>query len=111
MSITITFPTTSLASRSKAAETRACVMTALKANQDKVVLDFSSVDSVSASYADELFGVLSQIFGVDELTQRVQISQASQDTIVVIAKAIYERELSNTHFNKPTGALAAHAFC
>lgn len=92
---TFSFPTSSLASRSKASDIRAHVITALDTNKTSCIqLDFSGVDSVSASYADELFGVLSLVYGVDALTKRVLIKNASKDIILAIAKAIHERELS-----------------
>ena len=61
---TIKLPGTDLASRQTAATVRHNVASAVSSG-NKVVVDLSEIESVSYSYADELFGVIAATQGFD----------------------------------------------
>ncbi len=80
----------SLASRAKAAEFRKGLTIALSTSE-LVELDLTSIDSISHSYADELFGILALQYGLDTLGEKLRIMHASDDTMLVIAQCIHDR--------------------
>ena len=79
-----------LSSRSAASKKRVEILKVIQRG-GKVSLDFSAVKSVSQSYADELFGVLSVRLGIDPLIDSVRISKASRHVLKSIAEAIQAR--------------------
>lgn len=81
---------TDLASRSTAGQLRLQLLQILSTNST-LELDLSSVESISDSYADELFGVLSASIGLENFFSRVKIVGARQDLARVIAQNIRNR--------------------
>lgn len=81
---------TDLASRRLAAELRTGVLSALRQGH-AVTIDLGSVESISESYADELFGVLVLGLGLDEFVKRVTILHANGHVLRVIAQALKDR--------------------
>jgi len=81
---------TDLASRQSAALLRHDIDSVLLAG-DKVVVDLSCVESISESYADELFGVLALSGGLAVFSANVLIRGASSDVLRRVAGAIKER--------------------
>ena len=55
---------------------------------DVIRFDLSSVKSMSGSYADELFGVLSLVIGLKNFLASIRISKSSQCVELAIARAI-----------------------
>ena len=92
--ITIKLEGTDLASRKTAAIERHKLVGHIAAG-NKVVVDLSSVASLSYSYADELFGVLAAIKGWDWLTKNSRLIGANEHVLRVIAEAI-DRRLKET---------------
>lgn len=88
---TVTFATSSLVSRASAAKQRTQIQPVFNTSGGFVQFDFSAVDSISSSYADELFGVLAQIYGLDNLVQKIAITNATHDVLYSIAEAIHYR--------------------
>ncbi|WP_081619317.1 STAS-like domain-containing protein [Thioalkalivibrio sp. ALE28] len=80
---------TDLASRTTAAALRAEVIAASKAGL--VTVNFSSVESVSESYADESFGVLADEFGLEWVTEHVRFEGIKPEVLRALAEAIYRR--------------------
>ncbi|MBP8071711.1 MAG: STAS-like domain-containing protein [Acinetobacter sp.] len=87
-----------LASRKLAIPHRDHIEQAL--NNSKVMqieIDLSGVDSISESYADEIFGVLVQEFGCDEILNKIQIKNAKEYVLENIAIVIDRRSKEVVH--------------
>jgi anti-anti-sigma regulatory factor len=63
---------TDLASRRSAAQLRQNIESVLNSRK-KIVFDLSSVESISESYADELFGVLAFKYGIEKFVASILI--------------------------------------
>ncbi|WP_175864539.1 STAS-like domain-containing protein [Burkholderia cepacia] len=81
---------TDLASRRLAADLRVDVAKAL-VDGHFVSIDLRNVESVSESYADELFGILAVGLGLEEFVKRVSILHANSHVLRVIAQALKDR--------------------
>jgi len=79
-----------LSSRYAAAEQRRHVVALLR-NGDSVVVELTSVESISESYADELFGVLAAVYGLDWLRSNVKVEVSNEHVLRTIAVAIKKR--------------------
>ena len=79
-----------LASRARAAAFRHQVLTIIS-NEGVVKMDLGSVESVSDSFADELFGVLAAALGLEQLTSKLKVTNASEAVYRVIALNIRNR--------------------
>lgn len=88
--IAISFKETDLASRGLAIQKRLEVETALNRGAI-VIMDFAPVKSISGSYADELFGILTKSYGVNKLLQLIKIRACSDYCLQVIAESIDRR--------------------
>jgi len=88
--ITIKLQGPDLASRRTAAIERQKLL-GYTASRNKVVVDLGNVVSLSYSYADELFGVLTAIKGWDWLTKNVSTHGANEHVLRVIAEVINRR--------------------
>ncbi len=86
----IKLPGTDLASRQTAANVRYNVASAVSAG-NTVVVDLSDVESLSYSYADELFGVIAATQGFDWLVEKVKIANAKENVLRVVAEVISRR--------------------
>jgi hypothetical protein len=86
----IKLPGTDLASRQTAAAVRYNVASAVSSG-NKVVVDLSDIESVSYSYADELFGVIAATQGFDWLVENVKIVNAKEHVLRIIAEVISRR--------------------
>jgi len=90
MDIKISFENNDLASRSTAAIKRGQVMPYLE--QDLLVhFDFKNVESISASYADELFGILTREFGFETVSNKVKLLNCNDFCAKEVAEAIFRR--------------------
>jgi hypothetical protein len=88
------FTATDLASRHSAATLRQSLEPKLQAG--KVVLDFSGVEAVSESYADELLGVLVATYGLPWVFERLQLKGARPTVARSLTAAIrYRLSLQN----------------
>jgi len=82
---------TDLSSRRLASGLRHDVVASLRAG-DSVAIDLLRVESISESYADELFGMLAVgLGGIDGFVQKVSILHANKHVLRVIARALKER--------------------
>ncbi|WP_186288401.1 STAS-like domain-containing protein [Burkholderia gladioli] len=81
---------TDLASRRLAADLRVDVARALD-HGHSVSIDLRKVESVSESYADELFGILAIGLGLNEFVKKVTILHANTHVLRVIAQALRDR--------------------
>ncbi|MFT4063207.1 STAS-like domain-containing protein [Paraburkholderia sp.] len=81
---------TDLSSRRLASDLRSNVVKQLRAGTS-VVIDLHRVESISESYADELFGMLAIGLGIDNFVQRVSVLHANKHVLRVIAHALKER--------------------
>lgn len=95
-----------LASRRSAAKQRDCLVGLLE-NHATAAVDLSSVESLSESYADELFAVLIEEWGADTFFQRVFIKGAKPAVIRSIAQAISHRFEDRAQKKLPIVTLAA----
>jgi hypothetical protein len=95
---------TDLASRQAAARVRLTVEDRARAG-DRVVLDFGPVESLSASYADELFGVLAARYGLDWLATHLRPHNVRPPVSRAMAAAIRYR-LDHEPRRAPGGAIA-----
>jgi hypothetical protein len=86
----IKLPGTDLASRQSAATVRYNVAGAVSSG-NRAVIDLSEIESVSYSYADELFGVIAATQGFDWLVEKVKIVNAKEHVLRVIAEVISRR--------------------
>lgn len=81
---------TDLSSRRVASSLRSRIVERLQAG-DSVVIDLGQVESISESYADELFGLLAVGLGITNFVQRVAVCHANSHVLRVIAHALKER--------------------
>ncbi|WP_430226854.1 STAS-like domain-containing protein [Paraburkholderia tropica] len=81
---------TDLSSRRLASDLRSSIVRSLGAGES-VVIDLHRVESISESYADELFGMLAIGLGIKEFLQRVAVVHANQHVLRVVAHALKER--------------------
>ena len=86
----ITFDTIALASRPAARKIRDEALTLLE-KEGQVTFDLTEVLSVSASYADELFGMLYVHLGT-QFFKKMEFLGAHSDVLKSIAEAISVRE-------------------
>jgi len=86
----LTFDTTDLASRSLAKAKRDEVELLLSKGTD-IIFDFHMVESISGSYADELFGVLALKHGRDSLLSQIKLRNCKERCLEVVAESILER--------------------
>lgn len=87
---TFKLPGTDLASRQTAATVRYNVADAVSLG-NKVVIDLSDIESLSYSYADELFGVIAATQGFDWLVEKVKIINSKEHVLRVIAEVVNRR--------------------
>tara|TARA_Y100000815_G_C13330690_1_gene495842 strand:- start:1033 stop:1320 length:288 start_codon:yes stop_codon:yes gene_type:complete len=85
-----TFQRTDLASRQLGADERRR-LEAVLAEQGAVQIDLGNVESISESFADELFGILVRDKGLDFVTACVKITHASESALRSIAIAMHRR--------------------
>lgn len=57
----------------------------------KIQIDLSEVESISESYADEIFGVLVAEFGYEDVLNKIQINNAKEYVLENIAIVIDRR--------------------
>ena len=88
--ITIKLEGPDLASRKTAAVERHKLLGHTAAG-NKVAIDLSSVLSLSCSYADELIGVLAAVQGWEWLIKYVQLKNANEHVLRVVAEAVSRR--------------------
>lgn len=79
-----------LASRSVARSVRLDLISSFD-EDTKIIFDFTEVKSLSASYADELFGVLVKTFGYEQVLSSVRIRDAKRPILLTIADVIERR--------------------
>lgn len=89
-------PSSALVSRKTAIEERNRVITALETNK-AVTLDLSDIVSISDSYADEFFGVLSVILSLDQMFERIKVAGATDYHLQVIATAVHRRQAASAN--------------
>jgi hypothetical protein len=92
-SITISLPSSDLASRKLAIIERNKIERYLSNGSTKVRLNLSNVSSLSESYSDELFGVLVLKHGVDKVLDNIQLDGAKKHILLSIAKVINRRKV------------------
>lgn len=97
---------TDLASRRSASILRAEIISTLN-NHHKVAIDLSNVQSISDSYADELFGILVKQLGLEGFASTVVIRNASTHVLRRIAGAIKGRVELDELENKLPSLVAA----
>jgi len=88
--IIIELDRTDLASRALAVPVREKIASYIKANTN-IVLDLGKVMSLSASYADELFGILTKNLGVQAVIEHLKIINVSEPVLESIAEAMQVR--------------------
>lgn len=88
--ITLKLEGPDLASRRTAAKIRHSVISHVAAGK-RVVVDLSGVESISFSYADELFGVIAAVQGWDWLVKNLEVAGAKKEVLWVIAESINRR--------------------
>lgn len=91
----ILFNNTDLASRSVARVKRQEVEPLILAGET-LVFDCSKVESISGSYADELFGVLALQFGEETLLSKIKLRNCKEHCLEVIAESIMKRSAQKT---------------
>ncbi|GAC1030272.1 hypothetical protein thsps21_10990 [Pseudomonas sp. No.21] len=79
-----------LASRNLASKERSALYHKLK-DHGQVVIDLTGVESISESFADELFGVLVLEKGFDFVIKHIKIINAADDVLRSIAVAMKRR--------------------
>lgn len=104
---TFTITSSALASRRGAAKLRADIDAALL--QGQVQLDVSAVQSVSESWADELFGVLVVRRSLPWVFARLSLRGANQDVARTIASAIRYRLTREANGGDVAALLTAQA--
>lgn len=80
-----------LGTRVHGAEVRSEIVEAIKQSSDKIVFDFTDVETVSNSFADECFAKLTLFFSLDEVKSRTTFINASPFIKAVIANSFKAR--------------------
>lgn len=93
---TIKLASTDLATRYAARHVAAQIREAALSGQ--VIVDLSEVFSISDAYADEVFGVLTFVYGLDWLLSRVRV-HANDEVLHAIA-AVVERRADESRQNR-----------
>jgi len=93
--INFDLPAGDLASRKNAILTRESLK-ALWVEYDLIVINCGSVNSLSESYADELFGILVLQKGYEQVVKKLKIQEASPQVLLSIASVIRRRKLQLT---------------
>lgn len=88
--VKINFESSDLASRHLGAAKRAAVVAALNSSKN-IHFDLTDVETISDSFADELFGVLSQDLGVENFYERTKVINSNDYCLHAIARAILRR--------------------
>lgn len=88
---TISFATSGLASRDSAIIKRNEVMHEVEKGYH-VIIDFTNVESLSNSYADELFGILFKKFGIEWLRKNLTVKFKNEFLRKTILDAIEYRK-------------------
>lgn len=101
----ISVPFTDLASRRAAAELRSEISEAVRAGST-VYIDLSKVQSLSESYADELFGILAVELGLERLFANVKPKAANTQVTKSIVFAI-KRRIDETSLASQLSSLVA----
>ena len=83
----ITFEYSDLCCRSQAKLVREEVIPQFDA-KSQVVFDFSNVETIGWSYANELFGVLTRMFGVERAVHGIRLIGANDNCTEAVARAI-----------------------
>ncbi len=91
-----------LASRHSAAKLRQRILQEIR--NGLVELDFSGVQGLSDSFADELFGVLAENYGVGDLFTRLRTINANDAVIQSITRNIRYRLEHNGKWATPSDA-------
>lgn len=88
-------PSGDLASRSLAIPYRLQIEELLSNHSCNIVIriDLCHVESISESYADELFGMLVKEYGIDSILDRLEIINADDFIIDSIASVIQRRAI------------------
>lgn len=93
-------PSGDLASRGAAIPLRQEIEKSLQAYKKyKIIINFKNVNSISESYADELFGVLVIKYGVDQFFQRMELIDVDDFVLASIANVIDRRTKSMSTFS------------
>lgn len=88
-------PNGDLASRTLAVPFRQMIERAFSEDESSTIeLDLKAVQSISESYADELFGILVKEFGVETVLDRMKITNADDYVLESIASVIDRRATS-----------------
>ncbi|KXS41961.1 MAG: hypothetical protein AWU54_1469 [Candidatus Frackibacter sp. T328-2] len=66
-------------------------------SNEKVILDFRGVKTVSNSFADECFGKLVLDYGIDDLKEKTTFKNVSKEIDFNLKKAIHNRILEVEH--------------
>lgn len=84
----------------KAAEKfRNLILNLVVTDQKKVVLDFSGVNIVSSSYADELIGKIISQYGFMFFVSKIEIKNLSSFNVSVVNRSVGQR-LAQTYYDK-----------
>lgn len=98
MNNTYCLPAGDLASRRSAIVQRKQLEQLFCQNRDVIFVDVKEVQSISESYADEVFGVLVMQYGVEEILERIKIVNANTYALQSIA-AVIDRRVNSTVCN------------
>lgn len=94
--VTIKLEGTDLSSRKAAANQYRKITKEISCG-NKVIIDLSDVLSISHSYADELFGVFAEVYGITKIIDDFQFHAANKHVLKSIASAIHERNTLSDH--------------
>ena len=83
----ITFDQSDLCSRSQASIVRKKVIPFFEAKR-QVIFDFSNVETMSGSYANELFGALTRMFGIELAIMCIRLVGANEHCAEAVARQI-----------------------
>jgi hypothetical protein len=100
---TIALPAGDLASRRSAAKLRTQILS-IWDQSSRITISCSGVDSIAASFADELFGMLAHEKGYQTTVDKIKLSNATPLVLKSIASAIRQRcREFNAHRYDKTG--------
>lgn len=103
---TVLLPAGDLASRRRAAEFRKQVLS-IWDSSSCITISCSGVDSMAASFADELFGMLAHEKGYQTTVDKIKLSSATPSVLKSIASAIRQRcrEFNSHRYDKTGNAI------
>jgi hypothetical protein len=96
LKVDVALVTVGTGTRKAAKEVRNYLINLHNTEGKKILIDFVNIDMITSSYADELVGKLTVIFGLNRFDDSFNVINCKQIVYEIINKAIFQRQLHKT---------------